>query len=79
MSEAARGMIDLSATEIEGMLGGHFTQGATVPLVAKYRAVCVDGTVWKVVRENDEVVGFVKPENCVTCTEVERAFERVLG
>jgi len=68
-------MLEISRTDLEGMLIGGFTAGATVAIGDDYRAVCMDGNHWRIEDRQENVLGIVAPTNCVSTQEVQDVIE----
>lgn len=71
--------LELTHSQIEGMLRAGWDRGARVPLYGRRSAVCIGDGLWKVVDQQGTIHGFVKPENCVTSKEVREVFAEVVS
>lgn len=62
--------IDISGTELQGMMMGNWEAGTTVNLSEPISMHCLDGSVWEVRGRDDCVLGTINPTAAVTCTDV---------
>lgn len=70
--------IQLTKTEIEGMMMSGYTEGTALSLGCRYELECSDGEVWEVLSEEDELVGVLNPKNALTGAEIEQQLHRLV-
>jgi len=78
MSKKQRQQVELTETEVEGMMASCWGEGVQKKITVSHMAVCLNNNVWKVIDEQEAVCGFVKPDNCETSIQVREAFCDIL-
>lgn len=69
----------LTKTEIEGMMMGGYTEGASISITCRFELECSDGEVWEVLTSEDELVGVINPRNALTGVEIQQQLRRLIG
>jgi len=67
--------MQLTGTEIQGMMAESWTSGTELSVTKAVSAVCIDGRLWELRGNNDRVLLTINPCAAVTCKELKTEIE----
>jgi hypothetical protein len=65
------------STVVEGMMIGGYSEGTEIQVSDEVTAECVNGEVWRVLTDEEELLGYINPRCLATGRDVVQELEKM--